>query len=395
VLAIAVAGLVVRLVIDALTNSNGDLMRMELVAQWMRSDPLDVYVLQIREHGAGVEWPYLPAALPIVYAGLEVANALGLAFETVVRLPVIGANLALIWVVDAALRDAGRGTRDRALAAAVLAFAPLLVLESAWHGQVDLYATLAAALGVLAWERLPAGRRALAAGALIGLAAAVKTPLGVVLIALLPLALQRREIVRLIGAAAAVVLAISAPYLIHDARALVEATLGYHGLPGVAGLNLLVEPGNARVWLIGDPLATSGLSDALDDASGLLTLAGIATAAVVVALRRPPAAAGAAIMLLFVYASGVNLALHYAVWIVPFLLMAGWIRASVVVQVALLVPLTMLYWPSIDGTLATPDTPWSAAWADFVYVPFSIALWAAAVVAAVALARRHFATARP
>ena len=104
--------------------------------------------------------------------------------------------------------------------------------------------------------------------------------------------------------------------------------------------------------------------------------------------RRPPAAAGAALVLLAGYATGVNLATHYVVWVIPFLLLCGWTRVSVALQAALLVPLAMLYWPSIDGTLATPAAPWTAAWSSFVYVPWMTGLWLASVAGAVAIARR-------
>ena len=374
----------VRLAVALLSGTNGDLVRMQRVAEWLASTPLDVYVLE-RPHGLGLEWPYLPGALPLMLVANELAQAIGVRFDVVERLPIIAANLALVWAVDSALRRRARPAADRVLAAAVLSFSPLFVLEAGWHGQIDMVATLLATLSVLAWDRLPPGRRALAAGALIGAAAAVKTPLGVLGLAYLPLVADRREAARLIGAAAAVVLVVSAPYLARDAEALLHAASAYRGLPGVAGLNLLVQPELAQRWLSGRAVPDSEALRVLVDLTPALMLAGLAAAFAVLVRTRPRPEVGIVLVLLAAYVTGVNLATHYLLWIVPFLLIAGWVRTAAALNAALVVPVAMLYVPALDGTA---ELRWSTTWANVVYVPWMVGLWVAGVAGAAVLAAR-------
>jgi hypothetical protein len=90
-------------------------------------------------------------------------------------------------------------------------------------------------------------------------------------------------------------------------------------------------------------------------------------------------------MLLPIYVIGVNLSVHYTVWVLPFLILAR-LRIAAAIATVLLVPGLFVYWPFIGGELATTASPWSTGVVEAVYVPVVFALMAAAAVGFVTLA---------
>ena len=78
-----------------------------------------------------------------------------------------------------------------------------------------------------------------------------------------------------------------------------------------------------------------------------------------------------------VYAFSPNLFIHYAVWGLPFLLIAGYVREAAALQLVLLVP-----------TIAVYLAPWEDAGIVSIYVPIMIGLWAAGVIAFFVQARK-------
>jgi hypothetical protein len=132
----------------------------------------------------------------------------------------------------------------------------------------------------------------------------------------------------------------------------------------------------------------------LQDLATGLTVATVGAASLLVLLARPRAAVGAAILFLAVYVSSANFALHYAIWILPFLILAGWTAGAALSQVALLVPVLVVYLPALEHTFATPRSPWGTGLADYLYVPWMDGLWVAALAALLAISLRAW-RARP
>jgi hypothetical protein len=286
-------------------------------------------------------WPYPPGFLPWALAshGLE---SVGIPFRVVVALPAIAADCALAWVVQAGLGRRGAGERTRVAACALVAFGPAFALISALHGQIDSLAILPAVLALLVWEGGDR-RRALYAGLLIGVAASIKTAPGLVLLALLPSARSRREGVTLCAVSAAIPLAAVAPFLIADAPGLLRA-FGYAGIPGEGGISMLIQPDLARFWVFDDLSVRVGpVVRLFVDHGFALTAAAIALTAAVGWRRRLPARQLAVVLWLALYVLGTAFAFQYAVWGLPFLLLAGRLRWAAWMQAVLLVPELIYY----------------------------------------------------
>ncbi|MCA1836858.1 MAG: glycosyltransferase 87 family protein [Actinobacteria bacterium] len=377
----------VRLVLAFTLGTNGDITHMLWVALVLRDEPLNAYSAQ----GSVLSWPYLPGYFPVVLGIRELSEATGASFAAIARLPVIAANIGLAWLVDAELRRRAAAESTRLLAALVLLFSPLLVLESGWHAQLDIVATLLAVAGVVAWGRVATERRAFAAGALIGGAIAVKTVPGVVGIALLPHARDRRELASLVATMAAVPFVLALPWILHDVHAISYRAGHYRGLPGLGGLSLLIQPHTAELWFNGASLPLSHWQRELQHHASLIAYTGILIASAVVLLRRPPPAVGAVLLLLAVYAAAANWTPYYLLWILPFLILAGWARAAVLSQLVLLIPLVPWYDRAIAQSPIHIDSKLVTMGA---YVPAMLALWLTTVVGACVLGWRLMARPR-
>jgi hypothetical protein len=377
------AALVLRLVLAATLSSNGDIDNLALVDHWLKHDPLSVYSLQTRDD----VWPYPPGYFPLILLTGALHSVTGIGFATLIRLPVIVANLAIAWMVDSTLERRDCEPKWRLVAVCGVLFGPLFVLESGWHGQIDLVAIAFALGGFLAWDRLAGDRRAIAAGLLLGTAGLLKIAPGLAIIALLPHVRDRRELGLLLGSAAVLVGPVLAPWLAHDAGALHES-FSYQGVPGIGGLSVLVQPTFSAVWLAGTTPSPNTFQTHLQDHLQVFTLLGLGAATAFILIRRPPPEAGATTIFLAIYACSPNLALHYLLWALPFALIAGWVRAATAFQVALLVPTLMVYWPAIARTITTTDSPWPATAATYFYSPYMDLLWLSSLVALAAIVRQ-------
>lgn len=382
VLGLIAFGVLVRLILAATTDGNtfdlnsyglvdaalrtGD--RFELYGDELYFAPLDVY-----------RWPYPPGFMPVILVASELAQLTGIAFERLIRLPLVAADAAIAWVVFTALRRAHDDKLAVAGAAAV-ALGPSFIAVSGYHGQVEPLAFLPVVLAVALWQKPGFANRALVCGLLVGVGAALKAPAGFIVLALLANARTPREAVTVVAAAVAVPVLLLAPFLLSDFGG-VRDSLAYGGLPGTGGLSLLAQPELATSWLGGIPHARSGLTDALQDLNRMLVLAGLAAVTVVLVKRRIGAATGAAAIVLVVWICGANFGVHYAVWGLPFLLLAGHVRAAVGLQALLFVPTVMIY------TIKTVDG-WSNGLVYGVYVPLMLATLASWVLGLVWLLRR-------
>jgi uncharacterized membrane protein len=257
-----------------------------------------------------------------------------------------------------------------------VAAGPPFVAVSAYHGQIDAVAILPAVVALVLWERADAPWRGLAAGALIGVGASVKTIPLLMVLALLPSSRSRREGAGLVLAAAAVPALAIAPWVATEGVRWLKV-FRYNGAPGLGGLSLLAQPDLAPAWFGLGHAALTGLSHWLFQASR--TIAGLAVlAAGGLLLRfRAPAVTGAVVVWLTVYALGVTFFMQYAVWGIPFFLMAGHLRRVAVLELLLLAPVLVTY-AGIAGA------PWHVY---VLYVAPMLVVWAGMSVALVAQLR--------
>jgi hypothetical protein len=369
-------GIVMRLAWVAQTGGLPfDMESLRSVAAALLDQPLGLYseLNPPREY----HWPYPPGYFPWVLAshGLDSSGILG--FRAAVVLPAIAADAALAWLVQAGLGRTGASERTRLAGAALVMLGPVFALISGYHGQIDALAILPAVAALLVWER-GGSRRALVAGLLIGVGASIKSAPGLMVLALLPTVVSRREAATLIGAALAVPLAALAPFLAADGAGVVRA-LGYGGIPGEGGLTLIADPGLANYWVQNAPgVRPNGLVAFLSDQGSLITGGALLAAGALVARSRMEPRRAALVLWLTFYAVGTGFAFQYAIWGLPFLILAGRLRWAAAFQAGLLVPMLVFYMG-----------PFKLDWLAAVYWVLMAAVWAGLVTALVVTARER------
>jgi uncharacterized membrane protein len=337
-------------------------------------DPLQLY--SIVNGDPYNRWPYPSGFLPVIALMHGFQSVLGGPFHGWVQMPQILADGAIAWLVQSFLGRHGASDRTRLVAAGLVMLGPAFALISGFHGQLDSFAILPAVAAVYAWDLLPPGpRRAVLCGLLIGVGVAIKTSPGLMLFALLPTARDNRERLTLAAVAGAVPLIGVAPWLLADPNGTLEALRSHRALPGIGGLSVIVQPELSQLWLGRDVVSLSPLTDWLQDRQTLIAALGVAPFAALAYLRRMPPAQAATLLWLAFYAFGIAFAFQYAVWGLPFALMAGYLRPVAAVQAALLVPAILVYWKPIGGPV------------EWLYVPLMIALWTGIVFALVRMTR--------
>jgi hypothetical protein len=238
-------------------------------------------------------------------------------------------------------------------------------------------------LALIVWERGPRDSRALSAGLLIGLGAAIKTVPLLLLVALIPSSRSPREGAKLTIAAVAVPLVLLLPFAVADSSGV--ATLAdYSGAPGVGGLSLVLQPDLAADWLTGAAPQLNPASRTLYDLGGKVSLVVIAALGAFLLRFRPAPLRAATLLWLAIYAFSPNLFVHYAVWGLPFFLLAGYVWQVAAAEALLLVPTALVYLG-----------PWESRDVAIAYLPFMLAAWAGALIAFVVLAVRTARAGRP
>lgn len=344
-------------------------------------DPLRFYSQVTFVVGDGIEqfrWPYPPLFVSWILAAGGLDDPTGLSFHGLIQVPSILADAAIAVLVYAFLDRRGATARSCLAAAGLVALGPPFAVISGYHGQIDSVAIAPAVAALVIWELAPS-RRALAAGLLIGVGAAVKTVPLLMLLALVPAARDRREATTLIVAALAVPVVLLAPFMLADPEG-ASAVVDYSGAPGLGGLSLVIQPNLAADWLTVDRLHLTSASQWLVDLKGIPVMAALAATGLFCLRFRPAAVDAAVLVWLVVYAFSPNLFLQYAVWGLPFLLLAGYLRITAVAEAWLVIPLVITY-----------ATVWESRDIALIYSPMVIALWAASLAGAIVLARRMIA----
>jgi hypothetical protein len=373
---ILAAGLLARIAVAFATRGlTFDLGSLALVRHALLSHPLHLYSsVNSRQLD---RWPYPSGYFPIVLLVGALGSAFAHAFIHVIRLPPILADLAVAWIVQGHLGRRGASERSRLIAAAAVSLGPPFIAISAFNGQFDSFAILPGIVAVSAWRELAPPRRAPAAGLLIGLGAAIKTFPLLLVLALLPSCRSRREASVLLGCALGLFAISLGPWLVEDHHALLTA-LQYRSLAGQGGISLVVQPDLAGLWLGGPVHRLSGLSSALQDGLGTaVALTALAVAAAVLMRSKAEPVRGTILLWAVAFAFGINFSPRYAVWLLPFMLMAGEIALAWALQALLIVPTVLL--------LAAPFSDHGVIYA---YVPLMLGAWLVFAWAAVALARR-------
>ena len=325
-------------------------------------------------------WPYPGGFLPFLWLANRATDDLGLRFDGVVQLPAIVADMAIAAIVAAWLRLRAFSERKALFGAALVALGPSFFIVSGYHGQIDAVAALPAFVGVLLWTR-GGQRRALYAGLLIGLGAAVKQPLAFAVLALLPTADSWRERWVLLGATILVPVVSVAPWLVSDTHDVIRAMRQNSGVPGFGGLSAFVQPDLTRSWstVVGSVPASGATLD-LVDAQRTIVAAGAIAAGALLWVRRVPAVEGAAFVFLTIYVINPNFGFTYLLWGAPYLIACGYLLEVALFELVSLLAMAWLYWrPGLN-----PD-----GWSYLITVQLLwLSLVLAFVCAAVRIARR-------
>ena len=316
------------------------------VDEALRTANLDVYsaVNGDANPGDALRWPYLSGFFPLVLLSGFLTRELGLDFHGIIQIWPILADAGIAWLVQAYLGRRGASEDIRLLAAGLVLLGPCFAVVSGYHGHFDSVAILPAVAALVVWEsRAGSADRAVAAGLLIGAGIALKTVPGLMIFALLPSCRGRREVAGLLLGAAVIPLVAALPFLLSDPGGLRSVT-EYRGVPGQAGLSLLVQPDLAQFWLSGTLVSIGPLASELLDHSTLIIGIPMVAAVVLLIRNRVEPAVAATVLWIVFFIFSPSLLLHYAVWGLPFFLMAGYVKQVAALQAFLLVPIFIRYW---------------------------------------------------
>ena len=378
--AMLAAGALGRLILAFSTYGLGvDMDALQLVREALADDPLHLYgalnfPLPFENFDQGYRWPYPPGFFSWIHLSGAISANTGLPFHGLVQIPSILADLGIALLAQDMLGRRGAEARTRLAGAGLIALGPSFILISGYHGQIDSVAILPAVGALYVWERSDwwgshgPMARGLAAGLLIGVGGVVKTAPLLMVAALLPSAKSMKERVALVGGAAVPCVILFLPFVLADLDG-VRGALGYQGHPGLGGLSLALQPALAEGWLAGNSLGLefSSLTELLYRNGGIIFAGLMFVLTILLVWRREPAVSASVILWLTVYVLGPAFAFQYLVWGLPFLIIAGFVRAAAAIQVVSIVPAILLY------TAAGPDVV-------VIYVVLMLALWVGWIV---------------
>jgi hypothetical protein len=371
-------GLLIRLFLAATTaGSISDLKAFRFVHQALADDPLRFYA-EANPAENRFAWPYLPGFLPLMELIFKASDATGISFDRLIRLPAIAADIAIAWVVQWHLGWRGASPAARLGAAALVAFAPVGILFTGAHGQIDPLEWLAVVLAVVAWERLPEGRRAVVAGLLVGLAIAIKPPAALAGLALFALGRGVGERLVFAVAAGAIPFIAILPFLLADPDGALSV-LNYQSVPGQGGLSMILQPDLALARFAGVPVSGfNGTEQALQDVAGLLVAAAAIGVAAIGARAKAAPAELIAALILATFVVSPNFLPPYVIWLVPFAVLAGWWRFLLAAYVLTLFVLPFKYLPAkaVELLHLGPSPVYSRDIVAAVYIPAGALLWA-------------------
>lgn len=373
---VAVAGIAIRLILAFGWFGSGDIFTFVVVGTRTEVDPLHTYGGNID----GVVWAYPPGYLIWLVGAVKLVD-LGLPFHGGVQLLPIVADLAIAFAVYVYLGWRGASESSRVAGFALVMLGPAFIAISGYHGQVDPVAILPGVVALMIWERRPARRRAVESGLLIGVGAVLKTVPMLLVLPLLASARSMKEGVKLVSAAVAVAVLTCLPFLLAEPAGFREGPLTYAGVWGRGGLSLVTDPAFAAERRLDFAATFAGPNDVaqwISEASGPITLIVLLALAAFLFHYRPAPIDSVVLLWLAVFVFSPNFLLQYLVWALPFFIMAGYLRETAVLQVAVIPVLLITYLSP-----AVYERPGAIA-----YVVMMICLWAFWAVALVTVVRR-------
>lgn len=195
---------------------------------------------KVADHVQDVSWnPYAAARLypyPPVWVWVEagagwLSRHTGLSFPVLVKLPIVAADLGIVWWLATWGPRRGRGARP----AWIYALHPVSVLITGFHGQFDAAALLFVLLAISCWSQARPARSALALSAALGLKSFP--------VLLLPVMLAQpgqavRERLRYAALVLGPVLLLLVPYAVADFGALRRELFAYGGIADFGWIGL-------------------------------------------------------------------------------------------------------------------------------------------------------------
>jgi hypothetical protein len=271
-------------------------------------------------------YPYLPAWALLLLLMKGISFVAGLSFELCVKLPGVMADLGLTAIIYRIIEQldgptGGRPLMERRAFWAALAYglSPMAILISAGHGQFDALPLLCILMAYHASECSGHPNSDRHAALWMGGAIALKTwPL-----ALMPVFLKGlpsfKEQTRFVFQALLIPAALSLPFLIQDAPAMLSTVLGHKGAAALG----LTEFLHAAAFLLGVPPAWLGVARWVMFAGTL----GLWGSLVWIYLRgtwEPRLEVALALGVLTLYVAAPGLAPQHLLWLLPMaLLMPG------------------------------------------------------------------------
>ncbi len=327
-----------------------------------------------------IPWMYPPLFLAWLAGASWLSEVTGLSFHGLAKLAPVLADLGLALAVYVYLGWRGAVDRWRLAGAALVMLGPSFIATAAYHGQIDSVAILPAVIGLMLWEHRPSSKRAIEAGLLIGVGAAIKT---VPLLMLLPLAVSARswrERAVLVASALLIPALVLVPFWASGID--LHRVIGYTGLPGWGGLSLVLDP--ALGWHLITPggaigVHVTGFSAGLQEASRWITAATLVAYTAFIVRFRPALIDAVVLLWLAIFAFSPNFFSNYLVWALPFLIMAGYLVETAALQAFIVIPTVAYYlsrWPSLTAGMGV------------AYVPFMFGLWLMLLIATLVLAVR-------
>ncbi len=377
---VGLAGIAVRLFFAFHWFGSGDIFAFEGVGLRSETSILHSYGINSIPNGF-FSWNYPPAYLLWLVGALKLARSSGLPFDGVVQLLPILADLGIALAVYVYLGWRGAGSGSRVAGFSLVMLGPVFIAISGYHGQVDPVAILPGVLAFMVWERRPKSRRALESGLLIGIGAIIKTVPMLLVLPLMASARSVKEGAKLVASAVLFVALMCLPFVLAEPAGFKKG-LAYIGVPGRGGLSLIADPGFAVDRRLSPALAVSGtpndLANSISRASGSITLIVLLALAAFLFYYRPAPIDGVVLLWLAVFVFSPNFLFQYLVWALPFFIMAGYLRETALLQVAVIPALLITYLNS--DVYSRPGA--------IAYVVMMIFLWVFWVVALATAVRR-------
>ena len=333
---VLVAGLALRSAIAWGTFGVGfDIESAHITAMALRDPDIGVYDTE--------RWPYPGGFLPLLALVDWASRTFDIKFDGLFQTPAIVADTLIAWLVAFALHRGGASPRQVLAGAALVALGPSFIAISGYHGQIDAVGALPALAGVLMWS-YGGRRRALYAGLLLGLGAAIKQPLGFAALAVLPTARSWRERGIVVALTVAVPVVSLLPFIAESPRAVLDAMGQNNGVPGFGGLSAFAQPDVTRFWAtLENPVQPNDTMETLWETQRWLVGAGVLAATALAWWRRLPPLEAACLIYLTTFVVNPNFAFQYLIWGLPFFIAAGFLREVALFQLAILPATVLLY----------------------------------------------------